>query len=439
MNEPLACGLCHLYYLDTKGRAPRVLACGHSFCSTCVKREPAFRCPYCFASHKIGKNEVPTPKNYALAALAASVLSRVTASSDNCDNSAAPCLGIVTRCDNCGVRHAVFKCEQCSAVLCAGCDAEIHANRIFAAHTRARIPDAVALASVQGTTPVAALAQTPLLQLLECCAGLPNIPAGDGADKDDEARMNAALCLSCAPQLAEQAAQCRQWLASSCAAEASHATALAAGAIDTLFAALRQRLAERDARLHSALQDHSAHAVARCAKQTAGIERAQAVLAKAEETGSLDESDAALVDGACNALPLWATTVRASSAGTDAFADALSKDIVSTGLEYCPELSGVELTVTAQPPASVALAMQLKAANRRISQGAKIELEVQQKEVGEDKKAYSVVYRGRATQVVVPESGSNALARCYRARAVCGDRTGPWSPPAFLFLGGAVA
>ena len=67
-SEPLECSICCERF-DDQTRCPRLLSCGHSFCSGCLNRllnEKAINCPTCRNAVSVPAGVAGMPKNFAL-------------------------------------------------------------------------------------------------------------------------------------------------------------------------------------------------------------------------------------------------------------------------------------------------------------------------------------------------------------------------------------
>ena len=68
VSEALECSTCCERF-DEQGRCPRLLSCGHTFCSSCIERlikENAVNCPTCRKTVSVPAGVAALPKNFAL-------------------------------------------------------------------------------------------------------------------------------------------------------------------------------------------------------------------------------------------------------------------------------------------------------------------------------------------------------------------------------------
>ena len=96
---------------------PKVLRCYHTICLRCIKQNcspPEFRCPLC-AFVTPGTTADRLPQNVLVEAAIRQKEGKKS-------------------CLNCSQRDATHYCRQCSASLCAECQAAIHGNEIFRSH-----------------------------------------------------------------------------------------------------------------------------------------------------------------------------------------------------------------------------------------------------------------------------------------------------------------
>jgi hypothetical protein len=160
-QQGLMCEVCfEAFGLTGPGRLPRLLRCGHSFCTACLARllleSPrdggALRCPRCRAATQLTSGMKPDggydlselPRNFALLDLIASVsLASSLSSSTSIDetrasSSARPATTDRPSCANCisGEATASLYCEQCRCFLCVACDGAVHAPRVLNSHLR---------------------------------------------------------------------------------------------------------------------------------------------------------------------------------------------------------------------------------------------------------------------------------------------------------------
>ena len=108
--ESLDCSLC-CERLNEAERCPRLLTCGHSFCSECLASLPQEECPNCRKPFKLESSGVSNlPKNFALL----DVIQTATKKAEQQGASA------VSRCVLCEDPHpAVATCVECGEVMCA--------------------------------------------------------------------------------------------------------------------------------------------------------------------------------------------------------------------------------------------------------------------------------------------------------------------------------
>ena len=67
-SEALECSICCEHF-DDQTRCPRLLSCGHSFCSKCLEKllnEKAINCPTCRNAMSVPAGVVGLPKNFSL-------------------------------------------------------------------------------------------------------------------------------------------------------------------------------------------------------------------------------------------------------------------------------------------------------------------------------------------------------------------------------------
>ena len=423
-SEPLLCPLCFTLYRDEKRCSPRILPCGHTFCSGCIKRSSTFRCPRCNQLHDISK--LPAPKNFAVANLAQTFLQNVGKDKQ------------LATCQNCKERPAFFRCGACSADLCTRCDALIHSLNVFSQHSRSRIPSILSCAAAGGQ-PLNTLTQTPLEELAAFCASLPD--AGSGADNE----IAASICISGAATMTELSTKCRDWLQSENCRALTHGNEAVLASLRASFDTLCAAFAARSATLKLTLEALQQRAVSRCDEQCAEIRAAS----KLAPNPSLAPAEKALVDGAMSALPLCPETVRVSQSDADSAVKSIEDNSIGVanvlrchnpiGCTILANDAGsgrVTLLFSREvfPAAGIdadnreAVAKALGAADSAAS-ADELAYEVQRKKLGEPDSQYLTVYRSSAPSCMVEAKPPGVY--CFRARRVNAFRAGPWGPVVF--------
>lgn len=59
LEDSLQCGVCFEKFAETGQHIPLMLACGHTFCSTCVTTLPEKKCPFCLKIIEANVNTLP--------------------------------------------------------------------------------------------------------------------------------------------------------------------------------------------------------------------------------------------------------------------------------------------------------------------------------------------------------------------------------------------
>ncbi|ELR15801.1 Bbox zinc finger domain containing protein [Acanthamoeba castellanii str. Neff] len=158
------CSVCFLAFSASEAdRVPRLLKCGHSFCTACLSHLLAsptptptanseaeleeatwpLRCPKCrtetrvlLVDGEVAAGVKGLPRNFDLIDLLSSALRQPRPTGETCAMAA-------LKCANCSQPAAEKFCEQCGgAHLCVSCDHQIHAFPALRSHRRVASTDA---------------------------------------------------------------------------------------------------------------------------------------------------------------------------------------------------------------------------------------------------------------------------------------------------------
>lgn len=140
------CSVCTHEYDSTPNREPRVLRCGHTFCTECLEKmcshivsqdgaRSALSCPFCMRETPVPFLDVTrVPVNYSVLDL--STNSKTTSLSNQCNNTQ-------SLCEYCGENEATLICFNCSLMgvrFCSSCDREEHERSFKPAQLHRRVP-----------------------------------------------------------------------------------------------------------------------------------------------------------------------------------------------------------------------------------------------------------------------------------------------------------
>ena len=127
------CPICNYPYADTYERTPRVLPCGHTYCTSCIDRmllPTSIRCPLCNAVHRVSQlDPLQFPANYAVMQVLL-------------ENQ--PEQAVQEMCDYCKIKEATLVCVNCAPPqlfrFCDTCDKGEHGRPFPPVQSHRRYP-----------------------------------------------------------------------------------------------------------------------------------------------------------------------------------------------------------------------------------------------------------------------------------------------------------
>jgi len=146
------CAICYEAFDDEAAHLPRMLVCGHSFCTSCLAQlargnnDNQLPCPKCRRVTQLQRNNGPNgvsvdqlPRNFDLLDLIADTKQhqRQHQSRENNNNS-----NNKRSCDECSNGAAVEYCVECGSHFCLDCNVKLHLFRALKSHVR--MPSAAA-------------------------------------------------------------------------------------------------------------------------------------------------------------------------------------------------------------------------------------------------------------------------------------------------------
>ena len=131
------CPICNYPYADTYERTPRVLPCGHTYCTSCIDHmllPTSIRCPLCNAVHRVSQlNPLQFPANYAVMQVLL----------ENQPEQAA-LAAVQEMCEYCNDRAATLVCVNCAPQqlfrFCDVCDKKEHGRGFIPVQSHHRYP-----------------------------------------------------------------------------------------------------------------------------------------------------------------------------------------------------------------------------------------------------------------------------------------------------------
>jgi len=114
------CAICLEQFND-----PRVISCGHTFCTRCLLELKPNRCPFC---QRTFESVDSLPSNFVVLKWMDENKNQIIKSKE-------------IKCDNCEENLAVVWCENCDAHYCTDCNSTAHSLKTLRNHLRLNVQE----------------------------------------------------------------------------------------------------------------------------------------------------------------------------------------------------------------------------------------------------------------------------------------------------------